>query len=78
MLLWTREKLCYSCCKLLSENEILAPKQMLTDQKHQDLNQIGEQRDLLEGKVVYCGQSADVSRVYGTPRQWPGLREART
>lgn len=78
MLLWTREKLCYSCCKLLSENEILASKQMLTDQKHQDLNQIGEQRDLLEGKVVYCGQSADVSRLYGTPRQWPGLRKSRT
>lgn len=78
MLLWTREKLCYTCCKLLGENEIFASKQMLTNQKHQDLNQIGEQGNLLECKVVYCGQSANVGRLYETPRRLPGFGVTRT
>lgn len=64
MLLWTGEKLCYACRKPLGENEIFASKQMLANQKHQDLDQIGEQRNLLESEVVYCSKSADVDKPY--------------
>ena len=53
MLLRTRQKLRDARGQALGKDEELAPKLMLPDEEAEDLDQMGKERDFLNGQAPY-------------------------